>query len=240
MRKLLLCCLLLLLAFSTATAQESKDEWRDKNTVFSQFKTIVLHPEYDPSLNIDEISRKKLESLLDNAIWQEKLAKIRWLNESQLEQKIGTLTQNDMSTLKTTDPASYAALVAEYTPSLADARLTLKVRQWGYTQEYVPEAWESYTEYRSVPVSVIETDTKGNRTVTTHWEEQPFKAMRYVPAHYKQVSHAGLELTLTSIKTGEKVWILLDLRDAEGSKAPFDMTERIIRRATDQYGALLK
>lgn len=242
MRKILFCYLVvLLLSLSTVAAQELKDEWRDKNAAFNQFKTIViLRPNYDSSLTVDdEISRKKLENLLDTAIWQEKLAQIRWLNQNQLEQKIGSLTQTDMVSLKQSDPAAFAALVTENAPVFADAQLTITVRQWGYTQEYVPEKWERHTEYRSVPVKVIETDARGRRTVTTHWEQVPFEEMRLVPAHYKQISHAGLALTLTNYKNGEKVWMLLDLRDAEGAKAPIDITERIIKRATERYASLL-
>ncbi|MBP2636735.1 MAG: hypothetical protein H6Q72_2642 [Firmicutes bacterium] len=240
MRKILLCCLaILLLTLNPALAQERKDEWQDKNTVFRQFKTIVIHAEYDPLLEIDEISRKKLNSLLSTAIWQEKIGSIRWLTEEQLVQQIGRLSQTDMNSLKTSDPSTYAALLTEYTPKVADAQLTLRMRQWGYTQVYMPETWETYTRYRSVPVKVIETDAKGNRTVTTHWEQVPFEEMRLVPAHYNQISHAGLDLSLVSSKTGEKVWMLLDLRDADASKKPIDMTERIINRAVGRFGSLL-
>ena len=240
MRKILLCCLaILVLALSTALAQERKDEWQDKDTVFSQFKTIVIHTEYDSNLAIDEISLKKLETLLDTAIWKEKLGTIRWLNDEQLVQQIGRLSQTDMSTLKSSDPAAYAALLTEYSPKVADAQLTLRVQQWGYTQVYVPESWESYTRYRSVPVKIVETDAKGNRTVTTHWEQVPFEEMRLIPAHYNQISHAGMTLSLTNSKTGEKVWMLLDLRDADASKKPIEMTERILRRAAGRFASLL-
>lgn len=240
MQKILLYCLvILLLALSPAFAQERKDEWKDKNTGFRQLKAIVIHADYDPLLEIDEISRKKLDSLLSAAIWQEKIGSIRWLTEEQLVQQIGRLSQTDMNDLKTSDPSAYAALLTEYTSKIVDAKLTLKVRQWGYTQVYVPETWETYTRYRSVPVKVIETDTKGNRTVTTHWEQVPFEEMRLVPAHYNQISHAGLELSLVSSKTGEKVWMLLDLRDANARKKPIDMTERIIKRAIGRFASLL-
>lgn len=241
MRKMALCCMvILLLMMSAAAAQERKDEWQDKNTVFSQFKTIVIHTTIDQDLKIDEIECRKLEGLLDTAIWQAKLGRIRWLSESQLDKQLGALTQTDINLLKSSNPEAYAALVAEYGPKVVDGHLTIEVQQWGYSQLYVPEAWESYTKYCSMPVRVVKYDAKGKSTTTTQWEQVPVEAMRLVPAHYNQIAHAGLNFSLTSSRTGEKVWILLDLRDADGSKVPVEMTERILKRAADRLGALLR
>ncbi|SDF54204.1 hypothetical protein [Sporomusa acidovorans] len=241
MQKILLYCLVILsLLTSVAAAQERKDEWQDKKADFRQYKTIVIDSAIEKSLPLEEIDHKKLEILLGTSLWREKLGNIHWLTESQLEKEVGTLAQTDLNALKTSNPEAYTALMAEYTPKIADGRLAVEVRQWGYSQRYIPAGWENYTEYRSTPVKTIDYDDKGRPITRIQWVTVPVEESRLVPAHYDQIAQAGLAFTLTNSKTGDKVWMLLDLRDAEGSKVPAEMTERIIKRAAGRLAAFLK
>lgn len=235
MRKIILCLLALLVMASTALAAERKEEWRDKSTDFKQIKTIVIKTKLDKQIVPEDIDQQKLNELLAPDSWREALPNLRWLNEEQLAVQLAALPAPE-GDAATDDSAQMRQRLAQ----VVDAELSIEVRQWGYSKEWVPDSWESYTEYRSTPITVTDYDEKGNARSRVQWVQVPVEKTRLVPAHYTQFAHAGLVFTLTNAKTGAKSWMLLDLRDASGTKVPLEMTERIVKRAIDRFATLVK
>jgi hypothetical protein len=127
----------------------------------------------------------------------------------------------------------------EWSPLAVDAIMKIEIKQWGHTQVYVPERTDTYIEYVTTYVSAPVLDQNGK---ILYYETQPVRVpverARVIPAHYEKVVHAGAEFSVTSAKTQQKIWILLDLRDANMFKTPYDMTERIFKRGLDQFREL--
>ncbi len=217
-------------------AQERKDEWRESNFSFAALNKVVYTVTLDKDVRLEELDRKKLDDVLARNFSEGKPLGMNFLSREELLQRMAK--DAELQYLKENEPDNYPKIMQEKMDKAASAQLEILVRQWGYQKVFVPEKTETYTEYKSMPVSVIETDAKGKSRTVTNWVQVPVTSTRIVPAHYEEIAQAGLEISLK--QAGQKVWIFLDLRDAPATKAPIEMTERIVKRFLERITELRK
>ncbi len=241
MRKIILLTLLLFsLMLSYGSAEERKEEWNDKGFPFANLKTVAVSFSVAEGVKLEEIEQKKIADMSEAIFSANSGTTTQWLNEKQILKRIGVMTQVELDGIKKSEPEKYQAAWDEQVLKVSEAKLDIKIRQWGYTQQYVPDTIENYTEYQNTPVSVVQYDSNGRPYTTIQWVQVPIERSRIIPAHYEPIAHAGAECTLTNNKTGAKIWMLIDLRDAKGDKVPSEMMERILRRALERFIALQK
>lgn len=229
---------LLFLWSGAAAAEERKEEWHERDFRFSALRNVDYQISGVEELKLEEIDRRKLEDVLDGSFAAAKAGHVQWLSQKQLQERIYKSVQSDLAALKRDDPEQYQLRWNELLPKAVDAHLTVKVRQWGYIQVYVPETTETYTEYRSTPIHVVQYDANGNAKTVVQWVEIPIERVRIIPAHYEPLAQAGLEFVLTDANSGQKIWMLLDMREARGGKTPADMAGRIVSRLIEQLTEL--
>lgn len=152
------------------------------------------------------------------------------LNAGDLEKINALVTANILNDKKLKGILTQAK--PESPQNSADAVLAITIRQFGRTDRFVKESTRIVTHTEAI---VIDTPN-GPRQIL-----MPAPTEETTPAHYEHDSHAGAEFMLTDSKTRQKVWTLLDLRDAKNStKPPIDMTERIFERAVDMLQQLIQ
>ena len=221
---------------SGGSAQERKDEWRENNFSFASLKTVTYTVVLDKDVRFEELDRKKFNDMLTRNLAAEKPLGVNFLSQEELLQRLAK--DAELQYLKENEPENYPKVMQDKIDKAASAQMEILVRQWGYQKVFVPEKTETYTDYQNTPVSVIETDSNGNSRTVTNWVQVPVTLTRIVPAHYEEIAQAGLEVSLK--QAGQKVWIFLDLRDAPSTKAPIDMTERIVKRCLERLTELRK
>ncbi len=227
---------LLLLSTAVCQAEERKDEWKKSGFNFRSIKTVLITTSADPKAEMDEFHTRRLENVYNNVFIQDRA---RWVNSSfnfislnQLKDMISRAIGEDVRRLETEDPARYKAEIARFTPLLTDAVLHIKVSSFGYDKRFVPEKVYTYIEQVEVEIETRIQDSKGRWMTEKRKVKKPVERISVTPAHYDTYGNAGMKYMLIDNKTNESVWMLLDVREANG-KDPIDMTERIINRAAE-------
>jgi hypothetical protein len=223
------------LVSSVVLAEERKSEWRHKEFDFKQLKTVLVELTVDGSVNLDSGDQQRLNELYQDEFAGKSKNRTRLVTVSQLEDTSGKTSGENLKDLRLSNPERYRELMDQFTPIYADAVLKVKVKALGYTKVWVPDRTERYTEYQEVLVNTEYRDSKG-RVVgyKTDKVQVPVEKTRLIPAHYAYTAHAGAELSLLS-KQGQSVWMLVDMREAPGTKVPIEMTQRIFNRAVDKF-----
>ncbi|MDR7868797.1 MAG: hypothetical protein RIN56_18545 [Sporomusaceae bacterium] len=227
---------LLLLSTAVCQAEERKDEWKKSGFNFRGIKTVLLATSADPRAEMDEFHIRRLENVYTNVFIEDRA---KWVNSSfnfitlnKLKDMISKAIGEDLRRLETEDPARYKAEIARFTPLITDAVLHIKVSSFGYDKRFVPEKISTYIEQVEVETDVYIQDSKGNWIQQKRKVKKPVERTSITPAHYDTYGNAGMKYMLIDNKTNESVWMLLDVREANG-KDPIDMTERIINRAAE-------
>ena len=234
--------LFFLLLFSTITvqAEERKDEWKNTEFDFNNIKTILISTSINPECEIDEFSTRKLDSFYVQEFFQEgkwRKSKFRFINLTQLEEQASKITGIDMNKLEVESPVVYKLEMEKVIPDIADAILNIEVIAFGYDKIFVPESSHIYTEQIETEVEAEIQDSNGKWVKKKMKIKQPVERITTTPAHYNNYGNAGVTYTLVATKNNEKIWMLLDVREAL-AKEPIDMLERIIIRATKQVAKL--
>ncbi len=228
--------LVMILSISVCQAEERKDEWKKPGFNFRGIKTVLIMTSADPKAEMDEFHIRRLENVYTNVFIEDRA---RWVNSSlnfislnKLKDMITKATGEDLRRLELEDPARYKAEIARFTPLLTDAVLHVKVSSFGYDKRFVPERISTYTEQVEVETDVYIQDSRGNWRTEKRKIKKPVERTVVTPAHYDTYGNAGMKYMLIDNKTDESVWMLLDVREANG-KDPIDMIERIINRAAE-------
>jgi hypothetical protein len=228
--------LVMILSISVCQAEERKDEWKKPDFNFRGIKTVLIMTSADPKAEMDEFHIRRLENVYTNVFIEDRA---RWVNSSlnfislnKLKDMITKATGEDLRRLELEDPARYKAEIARFTPLLTDAVLHVKVSSFGYDKRFVPERISTYTEQVEVETDVYIQDSRGNWRTEKRKIKKPVERTVVTPAHYDTYGNAGMKYMLIDNKTDESVWMLLDVREANG-KDPIDMIERIINRAAE-------
>lgn len=226
----------MILSISVCQAEERKDEWKKPDFNFRGIKTVLIMTSADPKAEMDEFHIRRLENVYTNVFIEDRA---RWVNSSlnfislnKLKDMITKATGEDLRRLELEDPARYKAEIARFTPLLTDAVLHVKVSSFGYDKRFVPERISTYTEQVEVETDVYIQDSRGNWRTEKRKIKKPVERTVVTPAHYDTYGNAGMKYMLIDNKTDESVWMLLDVREANG-KDPIDMIERIINRAAE-------
>lgn len=228
--------LVLLLSISVCQAEERKDEWKKPGFNFRGIKTVLITTSADPKAEMDEFHTRRLDNVYTGVFIEDRA---RWVNTSfnfitmgKLKEMIARAIGEDLRRLELEDPVRYKAEIARFTPLLTDAVLHVKVSSFGYDKRFVPEKISTYIEQVEVETEVHIQDSKGHWRTETRKIKKPVERVVVTPAHYDTYGNAGMKYMLVDNKTDETVWMLLDVREANG-KDPIDMTERIINRAAE-------
>lgn len=189
----------------------------------------------DKGVSLEEIDKQKIDDLITAKVLKADNLRIRLISNEQFEDLVSKYSEVNVKQLRVDAPEKYSAVLRDWIPFITDAFLNIKIKQWGYTKVFVPETTETYTDYETTYVSVPYYDQNGNLSYSTQQVQVPVEKTRVIPAHYEYFAHAGAEFTLISASGQQKIWMLLDLRDASGDKVPIEMTERILARAMNQF-----
>ncbi|VBB04999.1 Hypothetical protein LUCI_0205 [Lucifera butyrica] len=234
-------CIFIGLLFSAlCTAQERKEEWKNPMFDFNQIKTVAVRLSLDKSICPDEIEQRKLNDLIKNQVLKAANTRLRLISNEQFETAIEKYSGLNLNQLRVDDVKQYEAAMREWAPLITDAFLNVDIKQWGYTKVFVPESTYTYTDYVTNYITVPYYDPHGNLLYRTQPIQVPVERTQTIPAHYDSVAHAGAQFSLITAKGRQKVWMLLDLRDAGGSKEPIEMTGRIVTRAMERLREVTK
>lgn len=238
---LLLFTCLLLLSMSICQAQERKDEWKKPDFDFGKVKTILVNTSIDPKAQVDQFNIRKLENFYSKTLMQDKNRwsknNFRFITLDQLKDKISNITGENIRQMEIDNVAQYKSEMDRFTLLMTDAVLNIKLTSFGYDQRFVPESSYTYTEEVETEIESNYQDSSGRWVHGKKTIKIPVTRVRTTPAHYDSYGNAGVEYTLINNKTNESIWMLLDIREANG-KDPMDMTERIINRAAGSLSKL--
>lgn len=218
-------------------AEERKEEWQEKAFDFKKVRTVATQLSVDSDVSVKEIDQKKLEELIEKRILKSSNHRVRFIPYNQLEDTIGKIVNIDMGQLRIEDNTKYNDLMLEHTPLVADGILRVNIKALATTQEFVPASVYTYTTYQINYISVPVYQPRGGVYYTTQAVQVPVQNTSVIPAHNDNVGHAGVEFTLVTSKSQQKIWLLLDMRDGK-EKIPIEMTERIFQRALDRFREL--
>ena len=238
--KALLLAFLLFFSISVCQAEERKDEWKQPDFNFRSIRTILVNPSIDPRIKLDEFSIRRLETFYEQEFFQDERwvqTNFRFITSNQLKEQISKITGANMQQLEMEDQARYKSEMDNFTPSIVDAILHIKVTAFGYDQRFVPKSIRTYTEQVEKVVVVDVRDSRGKWVKKRVKVKEPVRRTVITPAHYDTYGNAGLTYMLADAKTNETVWMLLDIREAK-SKDPMAMTGRIITRAAEHLSKL--
>ncbi len=233
--------LALILSLSVCQAEERKDEWKKPGFNFRGLKTILISTSADPKAEVDEFHTRRLETDYTKVFVQDRA---RWVNTTfnfitlaKLKDMVSSALGEDLRRLELEDPARYKAEIARFTPLLTDAVLHVQVSSFGYDKRFVPERISTYIEQVEVETEVRIKDSRGHWRTEKRKVKKPVERMIVTPAHYDTYGNAGVKFMLIDNKTNETVWMLLDVREANG-KDPISMAERIINRAAERLAKI--
>ena len=238
--KALLLAFLLFFSISVCQAEERKDEWKQPDFNFRSIRTILVNPSIDPRIKLDEFSIRRLETFYEQEFFQDERwvqTNFRFITSNQLKEQISKITGANMQQLEMEDQARYKSEMDNFTPSIVDAILHIKVTAFGYDQRFVPKSIRTYTEQVEKEVVVDVRDSRGKWVKKRVKVKEPVRRTVITPAHYDTYGNAGLTYMLADAETNETVWMLLDIREAK-SKDPMAMTGRIITRAAEHLSKL--
>ncbi|MDU2063285.1 MAG: hypothetical protein E6713_00495 [Sporomusaceae bacterium] len=233
---LVLLTFVLCLSLSICQAEERKDEWKSPSFNFGSVKTVVVTMAIAPEAKFDEFSSRKLENIYLNTFFQDRnrwaKSHFQFITLNQLKDRVSQATGENIRQLETEDPARYKSEIDKFTPIIADAVLNIKVTAFGYDKRFVPESSYTYTEQVESEADMEVLDSNGRWVHKKMKVRKPVERTVVTPAHYDTYANAGMEYILLDSKTNEAIWMLRDIREANG-KDPMGMTERIMNRAAD-------
>lgn len=209
-----------ILMFITTNVYASKQEWKDKNFVFNKADNILIELNFFGENNgiyenevfeiYEEKSRKNFDKLREQNYKIYNANEIKKLIEDkQITEDYSTYIKNNIDLLLSIDILKYD-IGSEY------------VNGYTYT---VPTVRTSYvTNYNDFSTS----------TVTTYVNEE-----KYVPGKNIEVSNCCVKFTVYDVKSGKKVWTLIDNRTAEYSDEPKNPYGRIIKSYSSEFQKIL-
>ncbi|MCE5286608.1 MAG: hypothetical protein LLG02_12275 [Pelosinus sp.] len=241
--------LILICSFMTTAvwAQEHKEEWENKTIDFNKVKNVAVVYTVGYTNKQENIADKeKLMELLQRKIIKAQNLPISiipqesLINDVELAYQLNKSDTIDLKQMQVSDPARYEAVMKEWMPQVVDAILKVDIKQFGYTEQFVPAHEESYTDFETTHVTDTKYDNKGNQYTEDREITTPVERTRFVPDEYITYAHAGAEISLFAGKNQQLVWQLVDLRDANGCKVPLEMEERIFDRSVSQLIKVFK
>ncbi len=223
-----------LLVFASCWAEERKEEWQEKAFDFKNIRTLVVQLTVNSDVVLSEVEQKKLEEMFEKQVIKAENQRVVLIANDELENRIGKIVGKDMRLLALEDNAKYNEAIKEYTPLAADGTLTVSIKALGTTQVFVPASVYYYTTYQTSYIQTPVFLPGGGVTYVTQTIQTPVQNTGMTPAHYDSIGHAGAEFSLVAGSERQKIWILVDVRDGNG-KVPLEMTERIFKRAMEQF-----
>ena len=153
---------------SVCSAQERKDEWKDPAFDLKTIKTVVIVLAVDKQLSLDEFSNLRVQELVTTRFTQSNIPGVRFMTYDQFESAAAAYSELDLKQLRIDDPKKYSDTVQEWLPIVSDGVLTVNLRQYGYSQVFVPESTYTYTDYEKSTVTEEVRDKRGHliKTIT--------------------------------------------------------------------------
>lgn len=240
---ILLTTLFLLLAVTAvASAEERKDEWRQKDYPFNTIKLVVLQVEFGEKVQMDDLKQRIISDKVASAFSTNlrfAQAELSFLKQDELVKRLTAVSGEDYAALAVSDPAKYAQAIKEGAAFYCQGILKVRIGQYYDTVRHIPEHIETYETTKQVHINKVVTASNGSQVTVDEWVSVPVTEARIVPARDETTVYTSVECTLFDAKTGQPIWKMVDSRDAL-EKDKDGMIERTLQRAAEKVEALKK